>query len=509
MAKKLLCVIVLALSLVCALASCGGNEDSSGNSAHTHNYGEWETTKSATCTEEGVQERSCACGEKETQVLSIVDHVEGEWIIEREPTKAEDGAIYTECTMCKKIMSKEILLATGSVGLAYELNSDNTCTITGIGVCTDSHVVIPSSINGYMVTAIANRAFYECATMTEITIPESVNDIGIQVFKNAKNLHTVYYNSSYSSYSVPHIVYPQNDNPILNLPHITTVIFNGTTVPSCILNGSTNVKEVIIGDNVKSIEAYAFKDCKSMSTIKISDNVTSVGAWAFDCCSSLTDVYYDGDINGWLQICFSNYASTPMHSAKNLYFNNELVSNITIPSNINAIPNYSFLSCDSLTAVIIPGSVLTIGESAFSNCDSLVNISIPDSVTTIGTSAFSGCSSLTSIEIPDSVKNFGGSLFSYCSSLVNISLGTNITKLLSNHSFEPNVGMFEGCTSLTCIVIPYTVVEIESAFRDCTSLTSIIYDGTVEEWNAIRKSVYWNKNTGNYTIYCTDGNIEK
>ena len=45
------------------------------------------------------------------------------------------------------------------------------------------------------------------------------------------------------------------------------------------------------------------------------------------------------------------------------------------------------------------------------------------------------------------------------------------------------------------------------AFWDCTGLMSITYNGTKAEWKAISKGSYWDKNTPNYTIHWTDGDI--
>jgi len=70
MAKKILCVIVITLALVLVLASCGNQE-------HTHAFGEWKTTKAATCTAEGIEERYCTvknCEESETQAISAQGH---------------------------------------------------------------------------------------------------------------------------------------------------------------------------------------------------------------------------------------------------------------------------------------------------------------------------------------------------------------------------------------------------------------------------------------------------
>ena len=47
----------------------------------------------------------------------------------------------------------------GSEGLAYELRDDDTYAVVGMGTCTESDIVIPSSYNGKAVTEIAIDAF--------------------------------------------------------------------------------------------------------------------------------------------------------------------------------------------------------------------------------------------------------------------------------------------------------------------------------------------------------------
>lgn len=66
------------------------------------------------------------------------------------------------------------------------------------------------------------------------------------------------------------------------------------------------------------------------------------------------------------------------------------------------------------------------------------------------------------------------------------------------------------CTELTSITLPEGVTSIGmSAFQGCGKLTDIRYNGTIEQWSAIEKKFDWNLDTGNYTIHCTDGDIEK
>ena len=68
---------------------------------------------------------------------------------------------------------------------------------------------------------------------------------------------------------------------------------------------------------------------------------------------------------------------------------------------------------------------------------------------------------------------------------------------------------FLSCQSLKTVTIPKTVTKIEpTAFSLCHNLTDINFNGSVAEWNAINKSG-WDNDTGDYTVHCTDGDIEK
>ncbi len=60
---------------------------------------------------------------------------------------------------------------------SYEILSDGTVEITGYNG-NETEVTIPSSINGKKVTSIGDDAFFECTSLTSITIPDSVTSIG-------------------------------------------------------------------------------------------------------------------------------------------------------------------------------------------------------------------------------------------------------------------------------------------------------------------------------------------
>jgi hypothetical protein len=48
------------------------------------------------------------------------------------------------------------------------------------------------------------------------------------------------------------------------------------------------------------------------------------------------------------------------------------------------------------------------------------------------------------------------------------------------------------------------------AFSGCSSLTTINYTGTQEDWlNLVSPALEWDINSGEYTVYCTNGVITK
>ena len=172
---------------------------------------------------------------------------------------------------------------------------------------------------------------------------------------------------------------------------------------------------------------------------------------------------------------------------------------IVIPATYNGwavteILPESFRGSTNLKQIHLSDSVTSIGDWAFSGCTGLTSIVIPDGVTSIGDFAFSRCNDLTEINLPDGVTSIGDYAFSYCHDLTSIVIPDSVTSI--------DQSMFYGCINLTSIVIPDGVTSIGgSAFYGCNHLTDIYYTGTEEEWNAITKFVYWDYNTGSYTIH--------
>ena len=210
-----------------------------------------------------------------------------------------------------------------------------------------------------LVTKIEDYTFSDCEKLTSLKIPESVTKIGYQAFYRCDGL-----------------------------------------------------KKIDIPKSVTTIGDSAFYCCSSLTSVTIPKSVTIIGNWAFSGCSSLTSVHIT-DLSAWCKIDFNGYSANPLYYAKKIYLNNELVTDLVIPSDIAEIKSYAFYNCSGLTSVTIPDSVTNIGFGAFCACRNLTSVTIGDSVTTIGELAFYGCSSLTSVYCKATTPPAGGNNMFY------------------------------------------------------------------------------------------------
>ena len=280
------------------------------------------------------------------------------------------------------------------------------------------------------------------------------------------------------------------------------------------------VRKLVISRSITSIGEWAFSSCKGLTSIIIPDSVTSIGCEAFSHCSGLTSIIVaqDNPIYHSSGNCIIETASKTLISGcqnsvipddgsvtsigNDAFSGCSGLTSITIPDRVTSIGEWAFSYCSGLTSITIPDSVTSIGEWAYYNCSNLTSITIPDSVTSIGSSAFYDCSNLTSINIPGSVTIIERSVFHGCSGLTSITIPGSVTSI--------GDGAFSYCSGLTSITIPGSVTSVgDGAFSYCSGLIVINYKGTMAQWSEIEKDDAWSKESGDFTIICTDGVLDK
>ncbi len=265
---------------------------------------------------------------------------------------------------------------------------------------------------------------------------------------------------------------------------------------------------IYIPDSVTTIDYYAFQKCYFLENITFPNSLTEISNNAFSECVSLESVVIPDNV-----ITLGDYAFSDCTSLKS----------VKIGNGVKALGANLFNNCTALKDVTLPASLESIGIGAFSDCSSLVNVSIPNTVTKIGAYAFNDCEKLENVNIPSGVTVIDDYTFHNCYELKEIILPNGLTEIVTSS--------FNGCTSLKDLVVPDKVVKIKyGAFQNCYELTSItlgkkvkiienfvfmfcnslqeiVYKGTKAEWNIISKEQYWNSNSSDFVIRCTDGEI--
>ena len=90
---------------------------------HAHAFGDWTVTTPATCTADGVETRSCACGETETRTIPATGHTFGAWTVTTPATCTADG-VETRTCACGETETRAIP-ATGHV----DADNDGKCDV--------------------------------------------------------------------------------------------------------------------------------------------------------------------------------------------------------------------------------------------------------------------------------------------------------------------------------------------------------------------------------------------
>ena len=134
------------------------------------------------------------------------------------------------------------------------------------------------------VTMISDYAFFDCSSLTSVTIGDSVTTIGDDAFNDCYSLTNVTIGDSVTTIG-ERAFFECSSLTSVTIPDSVTTIGN-ESFAYC-----NSLTSVTIGDSVITIGNYAFYGCVSLTSITIPNSVTTIGDGAFDDCDDLTSVY--------------------------------------------------------------------------------------------------------------------------------------------------------------------------------------------------------------------------
>lgn len=311
-----------------------------------------------------------------------------------------------------------------------------------------SSAVVPE---GIMV--IGSYAFRQMATLTSVTLPSTVTQIGTWAF----------YGTSITS---------------VNLPEGLIALKQGCFRASML-------KSVKIPSTLKDLGQSSFYECAHLKEITLPEGLEKIDNWAL-VATGLTKLHIpatvkqivDGAIRQNLQLNEITVApGNTVYKSENGFVtsiaDNRIVAGVTprgemtVPEGIQTIGCWTFQGQTALTKLTLPSTLKTIEKWAFNGCENLLEVNLGTGVQSIDMAVFKGCVLLSKITFPKQLRKIGDSAFFGCISLPEAILNDGLGGI--------EMMAFQECKSLKKARIPGSVTLIgRDVFRSDSLLTEVI-----------------------------------
>ena len=295
------------------------------------------------------------------------------------------------------------------------------------------------------ILSIGRYAFSGCKNLKKISIPVSVEIIGLAAFSG----------SGIESIHLP-----------ANLKTISTAAFSGCT----------NLKSVEFPAGLTKIENMAFEK-SGLIRMELPDTVTTMGSGVFSEFPNLEFVKLPRNLEIIELSMFEKCAK---------------LQSVVFPENVKVIGRWAFMWCDELQNFTLPESVETIGLQAFIDCESLTEVTIPANVTIIEQNSFSGCGKLRAIYVAEgnpAYQSVDGVLMTKDGTMVHTCPGAKEGTFVIPNGVTTIASLaFFDCQNLKRLVIPATLTTInERGFDFCDNLLSFYFSGAAPEEELLKK----------------------
>lgn len=254
-----------------------------------------------------------------------------------------------------------------------------------------------------------------------VTVPGAMGDSILNYVENFSDVQTLKLSGKL------------NDDDLLTLKNrLTSLVeldlagLDWTAIPDEEFRGKTDLKRVILPNNVISIGNSAFYNCQKLQQVAFPSTLQSIGSYAF--------------------------------------YNTYNIGNVVLPEGLITVDNHAFYN-SRLISVTFPSTLKTISNNCFIYCYYLRNVNF-NGQTTIESSAFYNCSALTTLRFPNTLNKICSSAFAYNKSLANIEFNEGLYQIEDNAFYD--------CDALTEVTLPSSLVLADaSPFDYCDNLMKV------------------------------------
>ena len=361
------------------------------------------------------------------------------------------------------------------------------------------------------LTSIGQYAFYNCSSLSEITLPNGLINLGNYVFYNCKSLVEI---------MLPESVTTLGNSAFRNCDAMDYISF-GSQIQSVGTNAfsvSAETDTMVRGGNTVT-ESYNWEGShrniiKMIESWRAGDQVEAA---LF--ANGLLVVRGSGAMDSWMEdtVPWKEYLpgisgvdiGEGITTAGSWMLAGSNISFLTLPKSLTWVEQNAFRNCESLAHIVFEGEVSKIEEGGFAleeKKDTLAQGGFPlgynwlaenrrasltgkaypltrrtsavemnDVLYIVGTGSMPDYSSgsvpwkeetLTGAVIEDGVTRIGNNSFYEQTALQSVAIGEKVREIGSS--------VFQGCSNLVDMVIPENIRSIgENCFRGCTALKSV------------------------------------
>ncbi|MBO5778914.1 MAG: leucine-rich repeat domain-containing protein [Clostridia bacterium] len=301
-----------AVLLIASVALVGCQQTPANGQNHPHNFGEWKTVQEPSCTENGLRERRCACGQTESEPISATEH----------------SMVAGVCMTCGEVNQQELLEFTTMQKITLSRLPDGTYSVKANEQGrVAKQLAIPAEFNGKKITAIAEDAFRLNKNLTSITLPDSITSIGKSAFEGCTELRTV---------DLPEGVAEIGDRAFFDCGKITKLHVPASTVRiGKDAFGYTSLTELTVaaGNPVYHCQYNALIHTADKVLVKATEQTTQIPA--------------DGSVTVIGERAFYGVWG---------------ISKLVVPEGVTEIGREAFGGCPDLIELHLPASLTKVGE---------------------------------------------------------------------------------------------------------------------------------------------------